>query len=242
MGGIVVEVQLGLAVNGAKLAAGAVLCVARVKPLVGVAGIVLLGLGLAPGVVVAVFLGAGGAHVARCPQGAAGQPQVHPLVLLDGCGVQDDVDDGIDVGDGNLAVTVHVGSDGRSILSQDDGHDDIDIGDGDLAIEVHITLQAGISVDLHNLLEVGVPAAVGLIGHGRALRHVQRAARVAAIAIECVISFYQHARRVGDVAIHVSQVATVEERPIPDASDRSGNGDARQTEALTECIRINAGD
>ena len=55
---------------------------------------------------------------------------------------EDDVDDGIDVGNVDLAVVVDVGSWGCWYPRQDDVDDDVDIGDIDLSVAVHITTQA----------------------------------------------------------------------------------------------------
>ena len=55
---------------------------------------------------------------------------------------QDDGDDSIDVGDIDLAVTIHVGSCGITISSQDDGDDGIDISNIDLAVAIHVAGQS----------------------------------------------------------------------------------------------------
>ena len=50
----------------------------------------------------------------------------------------DHIDEGIDVGDVDLTVTVHVGS-GQSVKCQDGVNDRVDVGNIDFAVAVHIT-------------------------------------------------------------------------------------------------------
>lgn len=85
-GHVVRSLKRGHVVWGAVFSAGIVLG-QRLQVTVGINGAVfvrapvvyVLGFRLAPCVVVAILLGRGGAEVARSPQQAAGQPQVHPL-------------------------------------------------------------------------------------------------------------------------------------------------------------------
>ncbi len=52
--------------------------------------------------------------------------------------VQDDVDDRVDVGDVDFAVTVHVGSSRASISAQNHVDDGIHIGNVDLKVKIHV--------------------------------------------------------------------------------------------------------
>ena len=80
--GIVLGIQLRLVVHKTVVAKRTFVAVLRqrflvaVAPLVGAPVIVVLGLGLAPGELVTIFLGCACAHVARRPQRAARQSQV----------------------------------------------------------------------------------------------------------------------------------------------------------------------
>jgi hypothetical protein len=56
--------------------------------------------------------------------------------------LQDEGDDGVDVGDSYLAIAVHVGSAFINVrMSQYDTDNTIHIGDAHLAISVHVTLE-----------------------------------------------------------------------------------------------------
>ena len=56
--------------------------------------------------------------------------------------VQDDVDEGVDVGDVDFAVTVHVGSRSVTISAQNHVDDGIHIGNIDLMVAVNVTRQS----------------------------------------------------------------------------------------------------
>ena len=87
-----------------------------------------------------------------------------------------DVDEDVDVGDVDLAVTVHVGFGSIGIPTQDDVDDGIDIGDAYLAVKVHITGQVHSGFHLYNPPEIGIPVPVGPVGIHHAVPHMQRAA------------------------------------------------------------------
>ena len=69
--------------------------------------------------------------IQECPQAG---PSLRVLL------VEDDVNQGVDIGDVHLVVTVHIGS-SRGLLFQNQSDEGIDIGDVHLAVTVHITLQ-----------------------------------------------------------------------------------------------------
>ena len=56
--------------------------------------------------------------------------------------LENEGDEGIDVGDADFAVAVDVGGGGAGSAREDDVDDGIDIGDVDLAIGVHVTGEA----------------------------------------------------------------------------------------------------
>ena len=82
---------------------------------------------------------------------------------------------GVEVGDVNLAITVHIGSMEITVSTQDDIDDGIHVGDIHLAVMVHVGSQARLRLHLNYLPEIGIPATVGLIGINRPLRHMKRA-------------------------------------------------------------------
>ena len=152
LGGIVGRFQFVLIVYCAIITLPVVLCQrvpCAIAPLVVVPAIVLLGSGLAPSVVVAVLLGTAGTDVARGPQGATGQTQVNILVVV-WCGghsaTQDDVDNGIDVGNIDFTVMVDISS---IVIAATQHHIDhcIHVGNVDLAITVHVARGAGTGYD-----------------------------------------------------------------------------------------------
>ena len=76
---------------------------------------------------------------------------------------QDDVDEGVHIGNVNLAVTVHIGT-GAGAARQDDVDDGIDVGDIDLAVVVHIALEASLHFTETHVIHIGkVDCRTGLV-------------------------------------------------------------------------------
>ena len=74
------------------------------------------------------------------------------------CAAQDDVNQGVDVGDVDFSVTVHVGSNSVIISAQDDVDGGVYISNIDLKVTIHVAQE----YIFHNLPEIGVPALIGL--------------------------------------------------------------------------------
>ena len=62
------------------------------------------------------------------------------LYLIPGAS-QDDVDDGVDVGDVDFAIAIHVGSSIVTISAQNDIDDGIDVCNIDLTVAIHVARQ-----------------------------------------------------------------------------------------------------
>ena len=124
------------------------------------------------------FLRSIGANVHCCPQGTARQTQIHIFVVVgDGrSSPHDDIDNGIDVGDVDLAITINVGNHDVAVPIKDDVNQGIHVSDIHLAIKVHVATPVLRQQVINNLTEIRSPVLVGPISISRPLRHMKRAA------------------------------------------------------------------
>ena len=86
------------------------------------------------------------------------------LFLIPGA-AQDDVDDGVDVGDVDFAITVHVGSSSVIISIQNHVDDGIHICNIDFTVAIHVANE----YIVNNLSEIRIPALIGLVGTSHSL-------------------------------------------------------------------------
>ena len=144
---------------------------------------------------------------------------------------QDDVDDGVDVGDVDFAITIHVSQKGATISAQNNVDDGIHISNIDFTVAIHVTLE----YIFHNLPEIGIPVLISPVGISRPLHHMKRTTRAIRITrIELLISA-RYSREVSNVAIHIRQPIANIERTIADGGNGVWNGDVGQCAAELEC-------
>ena len=146
---------------------------------------------------------------------------------------QDDIDDGVDIGDVHCSITVHVSCSGATISTQDDVDDSIHVSNIDYKIAVYVARHIKLQI-VNNLPEMGIPVLVSPVGISLPLQHMKRATRAISIThIEYLIS-NRYSREVSNVAIHIRQASATIERKTADGSDGVWNGDVDQAIASIE--------